>query len=224
MSTRSGSAHSPILTILSLWSPHAPALLGGVLLSLAAFAVGLSLLALSGLRLAGTGAGLVLASGLLLRLLGAGRVLLRYGERLLTHDAMFRALADLRVWFFRRVARSAAGGIGFRRSGDLLSRLVGDVEALDGLYLRNIVPLAASRAGPGPRRGGSVRRLRLPASRPGRASGRQAGRIAVGAGVRPARLGARPGGRPARDPRVRRRGPDAGAGDGPRERAPVTAA
>ncbi len=144
MSTRSGSAHSPILTILSLWRRHAPALLGGVLLSLAAFVVGLSLLAASGLRLAGTGAGLVLASGLLLRLLGAGRVLLRYGERLATHDAMFRALADLRVWFFRGVARSAAGGIGFRRSGDLLSRLVGDVEALDGLYLRIIVPLAGA--------------------------------------------------------------------------------
>ena len=138
------SAASPILTILSLWRRHAPALLGGVLLSLAAFVVGLSLLAASGLRLAGTGAGLVLASGLLLRLLGAGRVLLRYGERLATHDAMFRALADLRVWFFRRVARSAAGGIGFRRSGDLLSRLVGDVEALDGLYLRIIVPLAGA--------------------------------------------------------------------------------
>ena len=134
----------PILTILSLWRRHAPALLGGVLASLAAFAAGLALLATAGLRLAGTGAGLVLASALLLRLLGLGRVLLRYGERLLTHDAMFRALADLRVWFFRRLAGTAAGGIGYRRSGDLLSRLVGDVEALDGLYLRIIVPLAGA--------------------------------------------------------------------------------
>ncbi len=145
MSSRSGrAARSPILAILSLWRRHAPALALGVLISLAAFVVGLALLGASGLRLAGTGAGLVLASGLLLRLLGAGRVLLRYGERLATHDAMFRALADLRVWFFRRVARTAAGGIGFRRSGDLLSRLVGDVEALDGLYLRIIVPLAGA--------------------------------------------------------------------------------
>ncbi len=139
-----GPARSPVLTVLSLWRRHAPVLMLGVLASLAALVAGLALLGASGLRLAGTGAGLVLASGLLLRLLGAGRVLLRYGERLLTHDAMFRALADLRVWFFRRVARTAAGGIGYRRSGDLLSRLVGDVEALDGLYLRIIVPLAGA--------------------------------------------------------------------------------
>ena len=133
-----------LLTILSLWRPRSLGLLVGLLVSVAAFVAGLALLGASGLRLAGTGAGLVLASALLLRLLGVGRVLLRYGERLSTHDAMFRALADLRVWFFRRVARSAAGGLGFRRSGDLLSRMVGDVEALDGLYLRILVPLAGS--------------------------------------------------------------------------------
>ena len=134
----------PVLQILSLWRPRAPALIAGILVSLASFLFGLALLGASGLRLAGTGAGLVLASALLLRLLGAGRVLLRYGERLVTHDAMFRALADLRVWFFRGLARGAAGGLGFRRSGDLLSRLVGDVEALDGLYLRILVPLAGA--------------------------------------------------------------------------------
>lgn len=136
-----------VLAILSLWRPRALGLLVGLLVSVAAFVAGLALLGASGLRLAGTGAGLVLASALLLRLLGIGRVLLRYGERLSTHDAMFRALADLRVWFFRRVARSAAGGLGFRRSGDLLSRMVGDVEALDGLYLRILVPLAGSVVG-----------------------------------------------------------------------------
>ncbi len=142
--TRLSPSSRPVLTILSLWRRRLPGLAFGVLASVASLLAGLALLALSGLRLAGTGAGLVLASALLLRLLGAGRVLLRYGERLATHDAMFRALADLRVWFFRRLARTAAGGIGFRRSGDLLSRLVGDVEALDGLYLRVIVPLAGA--------------------------------------------------------------------------------
>ncbi|MGI4745436.1 MAG: thiol reductant ABC exporter subunit CydC [Janthinobacterium lividum] len=132
----------PVFVILSLWRRRAPGLLLGLIVSVAAFGFGLALLGASGLRLAGTGAGIVLASALLLRLLGVGRVVLRYGERLTTHDAMFRALADLRVWFFRKLARSAAGGLGFRRSGDLLSRMVGDVEALDGLYLRILVPLA----------------------------------------------------------------------------------
>jgi len=68
-------------------------------------------------------------------------VLLRYAERMVTHDATFRALADLRVWFFRGIARSAAGGLGFRQAGDVLGRLVTDVEALDGLYIRILLPL-----------------------------------------------------------------------------------
>jgi ATP-binding cassette subfamily C protein CydC len=67
-------------------------------------------------------------------------VVLRYAERLVTHDAMFRALARVRVWFFQGLANSAAGGLGMRRAGDALARLVNDVEALDGLYLRIIVP------------------------------------------------------------------------------------
>jgi ATP-binding cassette subfamily C protein CydC len=53
-------------------------------------------------------------------------------------------LADLRVWFFRNLTRSSAGGLGFRQAGDVLARLVGDIEALDGLYLRILVPLAGA--------------------------------------------------------------------------------
>src|SRR6185437_1109434 len=59
-------------------------------------------------------------------------------------NATFRSLADLRIWFFHRLARTAAGGLGFRQAGDTLARLVGDVEALDGLYLRIILPLAGA--------------------------------------------------------------------------------
>ena len=86
----------------------------------------------------------VLAAPLALRGLGVARVVLRYAERLVTHAATFRALADLRVWFFRNLARSSAGGLGFRQAGDVLARLVGDIEALDGLYLRILVPLAGA--------------------------------------------------------------------------------
>jgi ATP-binding cassette subfamily C protein CydC len=73
-------------------------------------------------------------------------VVLRYGERMATHDAMFRALADLRVWFFRGLAGHGAGGLGVRRAGDVLARLVNDVEALDGLYMRILLPLIAVMA------------------------------------------------------------------------------
>ena len=79
-----------------------------------------------------------------LRGLGGAGSSLRYLERLVTHAATFRALADLRVWFFRHLARTAAGGLGFRHAGDVLARLVGDVEALDGLYLRILLPLAGA--------------------------------------------------------------------------------
>jgi len=72
------------------------------------------------------------------------RVVLRYGERMLTHAATFRILTALRVWLFRGLAVRSAGGLGFMRSGDALGRLVGDVEALDGLYSRIIVPGVAA--------------------------------------------------------------------------------
>ena len=78
---------------------------------------------------------------LLLQLTGTARVVLRYLERVVTHEAMFRALARLRIWLFTGLAHSAAGGLGLRRSGDVLARLVNDVDALDGLYLRILVPL-----------------------------------------------------------------------------------
>jgi len=94
------------------------------------------------LAVAVTGGALITPN--ILRGLGTARVVLRYLERLATHAATFRALADLRVWFFRRLARGGAGGLGFRQAGDLLSRLVGDVEALDGLYLRILLPLAGA--------------------------------------------------------------------------------
>ncbi len=102
------------------------------------------MMALGGAMLGGAIAAGVLAAPLALRGLGTARVVLRYLERLLTHAATFRALADLRVWFFRNLARSTAGGLGFRQAGDVLARLVGDIEALDGLYLRILVPLAGA--------------------------------------------------------------------------------
>jgi len=133
-----------LLRILTLWRPCAGWLLLGCLISLAALAAGVSLMAVAGAVLAiAVTSGALLAPSIL-RALGTARVLLRYLERLVTHAATFRALADLRVWFFRRLAQGGAGGLGFRQAGDLLSRLVGDIEALDGLYLRILLPLAGA--------------------------------------------------------------------------------
>ena len=137
---------TPLLRILAIWRARTGWLLLGVVVSLCSVAAAVALLTLSGAWIGDIAAGLALAvtSAALLRGVGVARVLLRYAERLLTHEATFRALADLRVWFFRGLAVRSAGGLGFRRAGDVLSRLVGDVEALDGLYLRILVPGCAA--------------------------------------------------------------------------------
>ncbi|MGH7040594.1 MAG: ABC transporter transmembrane domain-containing protein, partial [Acetobacteraceae bacterium] len=130
--------------ILALWRSRVGWLIAGVVIALVALAAGVGLMAIAGRTIAMAVAAGVLAAPVALRTLGTIRVIGRYLERLTTHEATFRALADLRVWFFRGLAGSAAGGLGFRQAGDLLARLVGDVEALDGLYLRILVPLAGA--------------------------------------------------------------------------------
>jgi ATP-binding cassette subfamily C protein CydC len=140
---------APLRRILSLWRGRLLLLMLGGVASVATLATGVALMFYSGGLLAGVlagGAAILIGAPLLLRVLGPLRVVLRYVERMLTHDATFRALADLRVWFFRGLAERSAGGLGFRRSGDVLARLVNDIEALDGLYLRILVPLAGAVA------------------------------------------------------------------------------
>ncbi|WP_067474150.1 thiol reductant ABC exporter subunit CydC [Actinomadura hibisca] len=82
------------------------------------------------------------------RALGIGRGVLRYAERLVSHDAAFRVLGDLRVRVYRRLERLAPAGLGRFRSGDLLARLVSDVDATQDLFLRGVLPpVAAALAG-----------------------------------------------------------------------------
>lgn len=68
------------------------------------------------------------------------RTLGRYGDRVVSHEATFRALADLRVAVFRWAIPLAPAKLGRLASGDLLSRITSDVDALDALYLRLLVP------------------------------------------------------------------------------------
>ncbi|HQT64731.1 MAG: thiol reductant ABC exporter subunit CydC [Acidocella sp. 20-57-95] len=130
----------PVMKILRLWQAHYWHLALGALLALAALAAGIALMQNAGLYTATAVLGGVLLVPVALQMAGVARVVLRYLERLVSHDAMFRALGRVRVWFFTGLANSAAGGLGLRRAGDALARLVNDVEALDGLYLRIIVP------------------------------------------------------------------------------------
>jgi ATP-binding cassette subfamily C protein CydCD len=74
------------------------------------------------------------------RVLAMSRSLLRYGERLSSHDLALRALARLRVRLFERLAPLVPGSLPGMRAGDALSRFVGDVEALQDLYVRALAP------------------------------------------------------------------------------------
>jgi ATP-binding cassette, subfamily C, bacterial CydC len=74
------------------------------------------------------------------RFFGIGRPLVRYLERLASHDLALRTLARLRVRFYERLEPLAPAGLAAFRRGDLLSRLVSDVEALQNLFLRGLAP------------------------------------------------------------------------------------
>jgi ATP-binding cassette, subfamily C, bacterial CydC len=72
--------------------------------------------------------------------LSVGRGVFRYVERLAGHDAAFRVLADVRARVYRKLARLAPAGLAEFRSGDLLARLVSDVDATQDLFLRGLAP------------------------------------------------------------------------------------
>lgn len=78
------------------------------------------------------------------RAFGIGRGVLRYAERLAAHDAAFRVLGELRSSIYARLARLAPAGLAELRSGDLLARLVGDVDGLADLWLRVLLPGASA--------------------------------------------------------------------------------
>ena len=107
----------------------------------------------------GCGVGLMTASGYLIsraaeqppilsltvaivavRFFGLARPLARYLERLSSHDVALRSLATIRSRFYERIVPLAPAGLEEYRRGDLLNRLVADVDALQGLYLRGVGP------------------------------------------------------------------------------------
>ena len=74
------------------------------------------------------------------RVLAIGRAAFRYLERYVTHRATFAILADLRVWFFASIEPLAPARLATRRSGDLLARIVADIETLEDFFVRVVIP------------------------------------------------------------------------------------
>ena len=128
--------------------------LGGAALAALTVLMGMALLGLSGWFITATAlAGLVPATALVfdvfmpsagIRLLAVGRTGARYAERLVTHDATLAVLAALRERLFRSWARPQAARLLLQRPARVLQRLTSDVDALDSLYLRLLVPAVSA--------------------------------------------------------------------------------
>ena len=136
---------------IKLYRRHIGLLSLGVLLAIVTLLASLSLLTLSGWFITATAvAGLSAATaqsfnfftpGAGVRGFSIARTAARYGERLVSHDATFRLLSWLRSWFFRQLIPVSMQQLGRYRKGDILDRLVADIDALDQLYLRLFSPL-----------------------------------------------------------------------------------
>ncbi|MFC3230231.1 thiol reductant ABC exporter subunit CydC [Marinibaculum pumilum] len=144
----------PLLFFLRMFRPHWAWLAGGAAMAVVVLLGVVGLLSLSGWFLTATAlAGLSMANpgafdiyrpGAGVRFFALLRTGGRYGERLLTHEGTFRVLSDLRSWFFRRALPLSPARLQDLRAGDLLNRVVADIDALDTLYLRVLVPSAVA--------------------------------------------------------------------------------
>ncbi|KLV09010.1 amino acid ABC transporter permease [Photobacterium aquae] len=139
-----------LIPYLKLYRKHWFGLTLGMLLGLATLLAAMSLLTLSGWFIAASAvAGLTIARETFNYMLpGAGvrgfsmaRTAGRWGERVVSHNATFKLLADLRLFFFRKLTPLIPGRQANLRDADLLNRLVADVDAMDHVYLRLVSPL-----------------------------------------------------------------------------------
>ncbi|SEG73721.1 ATP-binding cassette, subfamily C, CydC [Thermomonospora echinospora] len=144
------SAHRrrPLLWLLALAGPLRWRLLLAALAGAVTTAAGIALLGASGFLIARAaehpGVTALTIAVVTVRALGVGRGLFRYLERLISHDVAFRVLGDVRVRIYRRLAALAPAGLRPLRSGDLLARLVSDVDSTQDLFVRGVVPVAAA--------------------------------------------------------------------------------
>lgn len=147
-------AAGPMLRLLALARPERGRLLAAVLAGAAASGCGVALLAVSGFLLARASQHpnivAISVAVVAVRGLSVGRAVFRYLERLGTHDVAFRVLAEVRVAIYRRLERLAPAGLAAFRSGDLLARLICDVDATQDLFIRGLAPpLTAALVGAG---------------------------------------------------------------------------
>lgn len=141
-----------LLPYLTLYRRHIWLLSLGVVLAIVTLLASIGLLTLSGWFLSASAvvgvAGIYSFNYMLpaagVRGAAITRTAGRYFERLVSHDATFRVLQHLRIYTFSRLLPLSPAGLARFRQGELLNRLVADVDTLDHLYLRVISPLVGA--------------------------------------------------------------------------------
>ncbi|ENM5889321.1 cysteine/glutathione ABC transporter ATP-binding protein/permease CydC [Vibrio mimicus] len=145
-----------LLPYLKLYKKHWFGLTLGMLLALLTVLASIGLLTLSGWFLSAAAvAGLTIARetfnymlpGAFVRGFAMGRTAGRWGERVVTHNATFKLLTDLRVFFFEKLTPLIPGRLSSVRDADMLNRIVADVDAMDHVYLRLINPVTVGVLG-----------------------------------------------------------------------------
>jgi thiol reductant ABC exporter CydC subunit len=125
--------------------------LGALLLGVAAAVAALGLAAASAWLIATCAlrpAALTLQLGIaLVQAFAFGRAGLRYAERLAGHDATLRLLTERRVRVYRGLVRRAPVGLSAERGGDLLATLTADIDAVQDLFLKALLPIAGMLGG-----------------------------------------------------------------------------
>lgn len=142
-----------IAAILRLYWQHYPGwFMAGIGIAYVAALASITLMATAGWFLGATAlagiAGAVAFNtvypGFLIRTSALTRMVGKYGERVVTHDATFRFLARLRLYVFDGISQLPFRRLRDFRSGELLARLTADIDTLDGIYLRVILPLSTA--------------------------------------------------------------------------------
>jgi ATP-binding cassette subfamily C protein CydC len=133
------------LRLLGFLKPHLSHVALAVMLGVATVASNVGLLATAAYVISASALVSFLAALVipiyLVRLFGVSRAGARYAERMASHNLTFRLLANLRAWFYARVEPLAPARLHRYRSGDLLSRIVKDVDELENVYLRVVSPV-----------------------------------------------------------------------------------
>ena len=150
VATAGARVTGPVRRVLELARPHRAMLVASVALGALAVGAAIGLMATSGYLITRAAQHPpILSLGVAIvavRFFGVARGVLRYLERLVSHDATLRVIGTLRVRLFARIEPLVPGSLGSLRLGDALSRFVGDVDALQGLLLRGLYPPAVAIA------------------------------------------------------------------------------